>query len=316
MRKGKGNRIKGMILALCFLALAMVVGGASASAKKAEPIRIGLMPDVNSIIYLIAEQEGFFAEAGVDVELVRFQSANTRDAALQAGQIDGAVSDVLAALFALEGGFDVGVTSITEGRYALLASPHSGVTEPAQMAGKQVAVSKNTIIEYAADQIMAQSGADPNSLVKAAIPQVPVRMQMLSAGKLDAACLPDPLATAAQLDGAVVVSDSLQVHITPSVMVFRSDSLKSKGEQLKKVFAAHDKAAALVNGSDDARWKSAYEEMGFPESTWDYIKLPEYRPAQLPSETDIQLVQDWMQSKGLIKEEYSYSDIVDTSWLD
>ena len=141
---------------------------------------------------------------------------------------------MLAALFAIDGGFPVKATWLTEGRYALLASPSSGITSPEEMRGKRVAISKNTIIDYATDQLLLHYNVDPQQLRKTSIPQVPVRMQMLASGRIDAACLPDPLATAAELGGAVVVSDTLQVHITPSVMVFRTASLREKGEELKE----------------------------------------------------------------------------------
>ena len=274
------------------------------------------MPDLNSLIYIIAQEQGLFAEAGVEVELVKFTSANTRDAALHAGEIDGAVSDVLAALFAIDGGFPVKATWLTEVRYALLASPSSGITFPEEMRGKRVAISKNTIIDYATDQLLLHYNVDPQQLRKTSIPQVPVRMQMLASGRIDAACLPDPLATAAELGGAVVVSDTLQVHITPSVMVFRTASLREKGEELKRVIAAYNQAATLINSTPASQWLFAYEAMGFPEMTWTEIQLPHYRQAQPPIAADVERVYHWMRDRGLITGTYGYSDIVDSFWLD
>lgn len=65
------------------------------------------MPDIDSIPFIIAQEKGYFKEEGVDVELQYFKSAMDRDSALQSGNLDGGVSDMLAAGFAKAGGFDV-----------------------------------------------------------------------------------------------------------------------------------------------------------------------------------------------------------------
>ena len=88
-------------------------------SKEPEEIVIGLMPDTDSLPFIIAQEKGFFRDMGAKVRLVPFKSAMDRDAALQSGNLDGAVSDLLAAVFAKSGGFDVKVTSATDGTYWL-----------------------------------------------------------------------------------------------------------------------------------------------------------------------------------------------------
>lgn len=73
-------------------------------------ITIGVMPDTDSLPFIIAAEKGFFAEEGVKVNIQQFKSAMDRDAAMQSGNLDGSVSDVLAAAFARSGGFDVRIT--------------------------------------------------------------------------------------------------------------------------------------------------------------------------------------------------------------
>lgn len=273
------------------------------------------MPDVNSLVYVVAEREGLFAKMGVDVELVKFSSASVRDAALQAGKIDGAVSDLLAAFFALEGGLDVVITSVTEGRYALVVSGQSGVTQLQQLEGKQIAISKNTIIEYACDVMLASAGVDIGKVRKVSIPQVPVRLQLLASDRVDGACLPDPLATGAEVSGGRTLIDSYDVHISPSVMVFRRESLNRHREDWRKIVAACDTAADWLNTKGSAYWRHVYDEMGFPRMTWEAIKLPTYRPSHPPSREDFTSVWEWMHARGLVKRQWSYDEVVDLSWV-
>lgn len=96
----------------------------------------------------IAEQEGFYADSGVQVELVPFLSA------LIAGSIDAAISDPVGALLLDKGRGLLKMTTLClgakpgEGMFAILASPRSGLQAVEELKGVQVAVSTATIIEY------------------------------------------------------------------------------------------------------------------------------------------------------------------------
>ena len=145
----------------CFIILFSAAGcgeeAASLSSNKQhqqDKLVIGTMPDIDSLPLVIAQEKGFFAEEGINVELQQFKSAMDRDAALQSGNLDGAVSDVLAVAFAKDGGFGVSVTSFTDGSYKLVASTDSGITTPQDLSGKDVAISRNTIIEYVTEHIL------------------------------------------------------------------------------------------------------------------------------------------------------------------
>ena len=56
------------------------------------------------------------------MDIQQYKSAMDRDSALQSGNLDGAISDMLAVAFAKSGGFEVKVTSFTDGSYKLIAS--------------------------------------------------------------------------------------------------------------------------------------------------------------------------------------------------
>ena len=84
---------------LCCLGLAAVAmlsvagcGGSSSGSSgsgKMQKLSIGLMPDTDSLPFLIAEEKGYFADEGLDVDLKQFKSAMDRDSALQSGNLDG-----------------------------------------------------------------------------------------------------------------------------------------------------------------------------------------------------------------------------------
>ncbi len=274
---------------------------------------IGVLPDVDSIPVLLAGKEGYFEKAGVSVKIEKFTSPVNRDTAFQTGNIDGAVSDILAALLAINGGFDVGITSLTNGSYKLVASGNSGIKKISDIKGKSVAVSLNTVIEYCTDRLAASAGLESGSYGKTVIPQIPVRLEMLKAGKIPAATLPEPLASAAASggSGAVIIDSSDRLGINPGVMIFSSASLSGKADAVKNFYKAYNMAVQYLAGTAPGSMDDfLVRECGFPEAVRGVITLPVYTKAALPSEEEFSNVREWLEDKNLIKKGISYSRAV------
>ena len=83
--------------------------------------------------------------------------------------------------------------------FGIATAPGSGAMSPADLKGRQVAISRATIIEYLLDRIMAAEGFGPDHVAKLEIKKIPVRLQMLLADQVPAALLPEPLLTLAEL---------------------------------------------------------------------------------------------------------------------
>lgn len=283
----------------------------TAGNKELQEINIGLMPDIDSVPVIMAQEKGYFAEEGLKVNIQQFKSAMDRDAALQSGNLDGAISDMLAVAFAKSGGFDVKVTAFTNGSYKLIAGKDAEVNSVHDLIGKDVAVSKNTIIEYVTDQITVTNNMPENSLNKVVIPQIPTRLEMLQNGKLAAATLPEPMGSIAIYNGCKYITGSDELGINPGVMMFTSKAVESKKAELQAFYRAYNKAVAYLNDTDKAQYMDiVIEKSGFPAAAKDALVLPKYRPAGLPKQQDVTDCLTWMNQKNLIKQNYTYDDIV------
>ena len=299
---------------MLILALVLAAGCGNSNdktQKDLQPITIGLMPDTDSLPFIIAKEKGYFAEEGIEVNIQQYKSAMDRDSALQSGNLDGAVSDMLAVAFAKAGGFDVKVTSFTDGSYKLIASKDAGINNVKALAGKDVAVSRNTIIEYVTDQILAKEGMDSESINKVIIPQIPTRLEMLQNGKLAAATLPEPMASIAVSNGCTYVTGSDELGINPGVIMFTAKTVDNKTAEIAAMYRAYNKAVDYLNNtSRDEYIDLVVEKGGFPPAAKEALKLPEYHKAALPKESDVTDCIKWLNNKGLVKEHFSYHDIV------
>ena len=307
------KRLLVMMMAAVLVLSALVAGCGSQQAEKKElqGIAIGLMPDIDSVPIIIAEEKGYFAEEGLKVDIQKFKSAMDRDAALQSGNLDGAISDMLAVAFAKAGGFDVKVTSYTDGTYKLIAGKGDGDVKPQDLAGKDVAVSKNTIIEYVTDRIMASQNMPEDSINKVVIPQIPTRLEMLQSGKLAAATLPEPMGSIAIANGCRFVTDSEEMGVNPGVMMFTAKAASDKKAELQAFYRAYNKAVNYLNEHpQDEYMDLVIEKSGFPDAAKAALKLPQYREAGLPAEKDVSECINWMVQMELMKQSYTYDELV------
>lgn len=298
------------------LVLIMVTSLSACTGTEKQPLSIGVLPDVDSIPLIIAQQQGYFENEGIKVNIEHFKSAKDRDSAFQAGKLDGAVSDVLAAAFAKEGGFDVMITSMTNGSYKLLVNKNAGISGIEGLKGKSIAISKNTIIEYTTDMMLKEGGISGDDVKKTVIPEIPVRLEMLQNGKVDSATLPDPLAAVAVKNGAVLLNSTDKLNINPGVLIFTSGSIKSKTDEIKAFYRAYNKAVEYLQKQPVESYIDVLiKEAGFPEAVRGSIQLPKYTNASLPSEKDVNEVVKWLKDKQLIKNYYNFNDLVDGSFV-
>jgi len=316
--------MKKIIAALCIGIMMTGLGGCTSNKNgdispkvgELQNITIGLMPDVDSIPFIIAQEKGYFKAEGLTVTLKSFKSAMDRDSALQSGNLDGEVSDMLAEAFAKAGGFDTVITSLTTGSYKLVVNKDETVMSIKELKGKDVAISKNTIIEYVTDKVMVEGGLTGADINKIIIPQIPTRLEMLQNGKIAAATLPEPLATIAVKNGGRILSSSDQLNINPGVMIFTSRAVNDKEKEIQAMYRAYNKAIDYLAKEPVENYIDLLiEKGGFPSAVKGTLVLPHYKKPVAPEAKDVEDVMAWLQTRQLIPKGYSYTELVDDRFV-
>jgi len=308
----------GVLVVFC---LAAAAGAQHMEAEKRADLTIGLMPACNSIPLVVAAASGAFQRNGIEVSLVPFNGQLERETALQTGAIDGTVSDMINAIQSWTRGFGARVAAVTEGNFSLLASPHSRLRSladwPAAPAPRvKVGLLEDSIVYYLPEEMLRQGGADASRLEIVPIVQLPARVEMLLADRVDAACLPEPLATLAVSRGARVLADADAMGTTPGVLVFTKKALGEKRTQIAAFFRSYDAGVDEVNARPDVYLKSIVDGCGFPPSVAAFLRIPRFRHAFLPPEDLVADVARWMVRKGISKDIPTYRDIVDVSFIE
>ena len=305
-------------------AIAVLFAGCVAEKPEKEvsekvKIKVGLLPIEDTFPVIIADEEGLFEKHGIEVEVIPFQSALERDAALEAGEIDACIADPLAVMLLRNAGYDVRIVSLClgatpeEGVFAILAAPNSSINTVEDLEGKKIAISSNTIIEYVTDIMLKSKGV--KNVEKVEIKQIPVRMQTLLANKVDAATLPEPLASLAVFRGAkLIMSDAMMNRsISQTVIVFRGSIIDSKPDAVKAFLKAYGEAVEEINANPEKYRQEFVEKARIPPDIAEKYKMPTYPQPQPYPEEFYREVHEWAMDKGLLSKEIPYEEAV--IWL-
>lgn len=289
-------------------------------------LTIGTLTTEDALPLWVAEADrdgALLTEAGLtEFEIVTFQAAAERDAALAAGEIDAFMGDIIAAAQLESGGIPVTIATVMlgstpgEGRFGIVAPPESNVTDLKALAGVPVGTSSGTIQEYVLDGLMRQAGVAADQVAKEEVKKVPVRFDLVMQGQLKAAALPEPFLSLAEAQGAVLVADDTTgENLSQTVLVFSDEYLEREGgvEAMDAVLRVWDEAATIVNEDPDAWRDLLVEKARLPEPIAQTYGISTYPAHQLPTQEQVDAVLEWMQAKKLLKEPVTYGDLVPES---
>jgi NitT/TauT family transport system substrate-binding protein len=275
------------------------------------PLRVGIMPDADSLPFMLARDEGLFEREGIAAELINFSNPQERDAALQSGRLDGAISDILAAAFFYSGGFDFKITSLTDGRYGIVASPQSQIQSLSGLRGKRIGLSVNTIIQYTVDAQLEAAGVPMTEYEAISVPRMPLRVEMVLEGQIEGASLPEPLLTAAVAQGAALLSTTDTTGIDAGVLLFSKQVLDTRLESVKAFYRAYYQAAMRINAAPDTYRDYLVEKAAFPEVIKNAYRFVTYRKPTMPAVSQIEQALRWLKTLNLLEGDIKAEDITD-----
>ncbi len=312
------RRIIGILIGFLLLAGCTV----PASPQEPKTLKIGVLPITDVVPAYVAQEQGYYADEGIEVELVPVASGAERDSLIQAGGIDGELNELITTILT-NAGSETKVRVVTTARrpfpdgplFFILSSPGSGITSAEQLKGVAIGISENTVIEYVTDRVLQRQGFQPDEVVFTNVPRIPVRLELLLNDQLKAAVLPDPLASLAQMQGArVVLTDNVYPEASLSVLSFREDILKDRPNTVRAFLRAWDRAVADINADPRKFRNLLIEKARVPEPLQDRYDLPSFPEKELPSEAQVEDVIDWALEKGLISQPMRYEEVVDPAF--
>ena len=273
------------------------------------------MPAVDSIPLIVAAHLGYFEQEGITVDLELFRDQLYREASLQAGRIDATVSDLVNTIRSWANGADYRAIASTNGLFGFVTSRSSGIASvsdwPAAPGLVETGLIDDSIVSYTAERMLAAVGADPSRIRIVPTMQIPVRLELVMSGGLQAAVLPEPLTRVAEAQGAHVIVESDVLASTPGVILASGYALRDKRDALRALLRAYDRAVAEANSDPDRFRDAIAAAAGFPPAVVPVMRIPVFAPATVPDVATVDDVARWMLHRGLVARLPEYDSIVD-----
>ncbi|WP_052081939.1 ABC transporter substrate-binding protein [Porphyromonas macacae] len=310
----------GLVFLLSLILGATLLTGCSGGKKKVSDagntvpaLRIGAMSSMDYLPFVVALEQGVYDSLGLKLEIVPFFSANDRDAALMAEQIDGTVTDYTGAMMQHAGGLPVKMVMKLNGLFSMMTAPGKNINSLAELKGKQIAVSNNTVIHYVTSQMLELAGLMPQDIEIVDINKIPLRLEMLSAGQIDATLLPDPFATMGTSLHCVRIADTRGTgKINCTGLIFDEKAIAGKTESIRLLLEGYNRGVDFLRTHDNEAIKDLLNRyVKIPEALVSEVLRPEYEYAALPQTEDLHAAAKWLKERKLLPADYQPENLID-----
>lgn len=279
-----------------------------------QTLKIGVLPAESAIPIILAKEEGFFKDLGLNVEIKVFTSPNDRNVAIQAKELDATISDVMTEATFKQNGIDMTITSDILEDFKILASPNSGIKEMKDFDGKKVTLVPNFILEYIMDQFAKK---DDFTYKIVDIPSFSARSEALLNDQVDGAVYTEPQASMLASQGAVILGSSKEAGIKGGTIQFMDKVLDKRPQDVQAFYTAYNQAIDFMNEHKASEYADILADYQFPEAMSTYLdsQKEKYPHAQAVPKDQFENIIAWTKEKGQIDSSYSYKDLTDFSYL-
>ena len=264
---------------------------ATGRAVHSEPteVKIGYRGHLFYLPAYVAHVRNYYAEQGLDVELVEFDSTNQLVEAVLSGSLDAAVGGVNSLVLLTIEAQTPGLLEIfTLGYYrgdfdALLVAEDSDIESIHDLEGKTISsLPGSTALHWMNKMLEAEGLTDKVTIVQTAPAQ---QLAVLESGSADAVFVLEPLITIAEEEsiGRVLVESPIATYFQPDMLfetsVFSTEFVQEEPDTAKKIVMAVNKAIEFIDDNPETA-RSYYSEFTPVDDTIEEkLSVPEFIPS-------------------------------------
>ncbi|MDK2917505.1 MAG: NitT/TauT family transport system substrate-binding protein [Candidatus Petromonas sp.] len=303
------KKVMKVLLTLIIAFLAVGCGAESVADKDTNEdlaLKIGIMPAVDSAPILLAEKRGYFKELGLDIDIKIYTNAVNRQSALQSGELDGAMTDLIAFVNNIQNGFDIKITTSTDGSFPILVNKDFKEKKNVKVGMMEVSVSN-----FLSDQYLG----DKYNMEKIYISEIPARLEMIKAGQMDMAVIPEPIASMGELSGLEKRVYKNNDEFMPEAMIFTSRAIKEKEKAIKLFHQAFNRAVNDIQKNEDLARDVLIERIKLKPEIKDLIALPKYHNTRVPNKEYMEKIIDWIENVQGVDIDVKYDDMVERKFI-
>ena len=234
------------------------------TVQASDRIVIGVSPSLTATLNIIAKQQGYFAQQGVDVEVRVIESGSKAVAMMLNDELDISESSIFALVAQSFKRKDFKIytqVSISGNDNMIIARKDRGIRTISDLKGKKVGVLKGGFPQYVLDLILLNAGLDSHKIQVVALDDPDRLYKMLMSGELDAVCLYGgwiDKATKILKENAILFHDEKLVRVTV-VHAGKTKTFERHPELFLRILKEYIKAEEYVKKNPDTAMKTVAE---------------------------------------------------------
>ena len=287
------------------LLVLIVLFGFSLSVHAGDRVVIGISPSLTATLNIIAKQQGYFEQQGVEAEIRVIESGSKAVAMMLNDEIDISESSVFALVSNSFYRRDFKIytqVSISGNDNMVVARKDRGIQKIADLKGKKVGVLKGAFPQYVLDLMLLKAGIDSNK-IQLLLEENDRLYQMLSSGELDAVCFYGgwvDKASKALKDNAVLFHDEKLVRVTV-VHAGKRRTFEKNPELFSRILRVYVRAEEYVKKNPDAALKGVVDYLKLDMSNAQKVWKPKMIHVALEQSllNDMENIAQWQIDTGL-----------------
>ena len=237
-------------------------------------LRLGLMPTMSCLPFYYAEQVGIYDSLGLKIKIIPFNAQFDCDSALLGGSVDAAATDLLRFHHYQQHSQKLVAFMSIADSWSLIVTEKNPANNLQKIGNQTLACSRFSTSDYYSRIALLEAGLDADTLFRPQINNLFLRTNMLQGGQVDAAMLPEPLATAACFHGGRrLYTSSFTDTIRTTCIAMQPERLNK--EQKTILIKGYNQAAQIIENKIDNKLKnillSTYK---LEQEVCDSLRLP------------------------------------------
>jgi NitT/TauT family transport system substrate-binding protein len=157
---------------------------------------------------------------------------------------------------------------------------------------------------------------DKYKLNKVYINEIPARLAMVKAGRLDMAIVPEPMASMGQLNGLDKQKYEIKDNYMPEAMIFTERALANKSKAIEIFHKAYNKAVKDIKQDDTGAREILIERLKLKPAIKNSIQMPQYHATRLPSKSYMNKVIKWIEDIQGTEITVPYKEMIVRQYVD
>lgn len=262
--------------------------------------KVGVQPTLDCLPVYVAHEEHLFDSLGADVRLRHYGAAIDCDAALRAGQLQAAVTDLVSCRRMAGQGVPLRYAAATNAYWQLVSNRQARIRHIRQLKDKMMAMTRYSATDMLGDYAVDSAGLVPDHVFRIQINDPGVRLGMLLNNEMDAMLLPEPHATAARMHKHPVLMDSREKDLWLGVVAFYEPLPRDahRRRQAEAFVKAYDRACDLINRNGVRHYAGIIRKYcKVDEKVVAALPEMKYRHAAQPRTRDLEAAGKWLKNK-------------------